>query len=141
MSKLTIFRGLPGSGKSTEANKLGTLVLSPSDMYSMRDGKYQWCQEYQERSKEWCLEILEFCFMHEMDITIAEVLPTIKSVMKYVTPALAKGYNIEVIDLECTIEESLKRNIHNVPIEHIEGMAKAFEPWNIEINKAMSIGE
>jgi len=46
MSILKIYRGLTGSGKTTRANQEGTIVLSPADMYSMRDGKYQWNREY-----------------------------------------------------------------------------------------------
>lgn len=38
--KLTLIRGLPGSGKTTLAKQLGVLHVE-ADMYFMRDGRYQ----------------------------------------------------------------------------------------------------
>ena len=130
MSTLTIFRGLPGSGKTTRANELGTIVLSPADMYSTRDGKYCWTPEMSEKGRKWAMEILEFSLLHEIDITVAEVLPKIASVMRYVIPAIKKGYKIKVIDCESTIDKSFCRNVYGVPIEAIKIMDDAFEPWN-----------
>ena len=132
MPILNIFRGLPGSGKTTDANKTGTLVISPSDMYSMRNGKYQWCKEYEDQCQDWSIEILEFCIMHEIDVSIAEVLPTIESVKFYTELAEEKGYTVKVYDLKISVEESLKRNTHNVPIEHIQAMAESWEDWKEE---------
>jgi tRNA uridine 5-carbamoylmethylation protein Kti12 len=131
MPKLNIFRGLPGSGKTTAANKMGTIVLSAADMYSMRDGVYKWTPENSQMGREWALEILHFCVLHEIDVTIAEVLPTINSVMRYASIALDKGYDINVVDCEISNEQSLERNTHNVPIEHIEKMAELWERWEI----------
>jgi tRNA uridine 5-carbamoylmethylation protein Kti12 len=131
MPKLNIFRGLPGSGKTTAANKMGTIVLSAADMYSMKDGVYKWTPENSQMGREWALEILQFCVLHEIDVTIAEVLPTVNSVMRYASIALDKGYDINVVDCEISIEQSLERNTHNVPIDDIKKMAELWERWEI----------
>ena len=141
MPILYIIRGLPGSGKTTLANKTGAIVLSPADMYSMRGGEYQWTEERGRMGKEWALEIFEFCLLHEIDIAIAEVLPTIKDVREYVDPALKAGYKVYVHDCLIPVDESIMRNTHGVPAGHILEMAGCFEPWKLEVKDGVLIDE
>ena len=130
MPILKIYRGLPGSGKTTLANKEGTIVLSPADMYSMRNGKYQWCREYSKKGHVWSNKILELTMEEGIDITIAEVLPKEKSMRHYFNMAKKYNYKVEVIDCKADIDTSYKRNVHNVPMEHIKGMSEVWEDWD-----------
>lgn len=130
MPTLNIFRGLPGSGKTTRANQMDTIVLSPADMYSRRDGVYKWSEKMSREGQKWAMEIFEYCLLHEIDITIAEVLPKIKCVMKWVVPALKKGYKINVVDCNVSVKESAERNVHKVSLKHICYMQHDWEPWD-----------
>jgi len=130
MAKLTIYRGLPGSGKTTRARETDSFILSPSDMYSMENGEYKWTAAKHIRGHNWAMDIFNKCLTYRIDIVIAEVLPRISDVMEFVVPAKQNDYNIEVIDCEITREESVKRNVHEVDPDNIDEMMKSWEPWS-----------
>lgn len=130
MSTLYIFRGLPGSGKTTEANKLGCIVISAQDMYAMRDGEYKWSAQNTKDAKLWAENILGLCLRAGVDVAIAEVMPKLEKVKMLIDDARGFGYNCKVTDLIVDVETSLARNIHNVPEKTIRLMDKAFEPWS-----------
>lgn len=131
---LYVFRGLPGSGKTTAANKLGCLVVSPQDMFAMRNGEYKWKEVFTDpKARDKARALAELTVMHCLssgcDIAVAEVLPKIKAVKKWENFAENFLANFVVTDLIISVEESLARNIHNVPENTIRSMADNFEPW------------
>jgi len=129
MSTLYIFRGLPGSGKTTAANKLGCLVISPQDMFAMRDGKYCFDERNREMANHASECIMRIMLSHGADVAIAEVMPYISKINKYKELAKAFHYSVVVQDMPCTVEESIARNTHNVPEEVIRSMYAAFQPY------------
>lgn len=78
--RMTIYRGLPGSGKTTAANKLGCLVLSPLGMFAMEGGIYAYSErmhwENRKRARDVFLHILRSSLACGFDVAVAEVLPT-----------------------------------------------------------------
>ena len=76
----------------------------------------------------WCG--VELCCQWEVDVNIAEVLPAIAEIIPYVELAKSYDYDIEVIDIKITKEESLARNTHEVEPESIEKMADTWEDWD-----------
>lgn len=136
MSCLHIFRGLPGSGKSTAARKLseetGALLIEP-DAFLVHNGKYDYTPE---RYHEACISACQIICMIDLwmgcDVVYADVLPCISDVCRVIASAGAqKCYKIH--DLKITVEESLKRNRHNVRKEDIERMAREWEDWECPI--------
>lgn len=132
MSKITIIRGLPGSGKSLLAAKLsaekGIMRIEP-DMLCIADGKYEYTEEAYKDYEAVALSLLwDICFHTQADVIYCDVLPTIKDVLEVLSNA-PKPYEVEVIDLKITPEESLKRNRHAVRPEDIERMANSWEDW------------
>jgi predicted kinase len=127
--KLYIIRGLPGAGKSTEANKLGCLVIEPQDQYSIQNGKYKWRIEDVEEADWAALEIVKTAMVHELDVAIAEVLPKLKDIEPYLLLAEEYDYTVEVHDLKISIEKSRDRGSHNVPEEDTTQMFAEWEDW------------
>lgn len=141
MSKLIIFRGLPGSGKTTRARKIaeqtGAILIEP-DALMVQDGIYQYSPErYQEAcfQCEAIIEMLTACdnplndgSVLVPDIIYADVLPRRADVQSIIDLFIVKP-NVIVFSRTITPEESLKRNRHNVRPEDIKRMAEQWEDW------------
>lgn len=128
--KLYVFRGLPGSGKTTEARSLGCLVVDP-DCWHVQDGVYKWTPQAQSVGflRSWA--IVEEAMRQEFDIAVPEVL----HIREMVRPLLELGqkydYEVIVIDKKCSAEESIERNVHGVRPEDIRQMAVEWEDWDV----------
>lgn len=126
---LYIFRGLPGSGKSTAANALGCIVVEPQDHWSHRHGKYRWIADEADEASSRSLWLVEKLMQLEYDIAIAEVLTKLDHVEPYLELARDHGYMYEVKDIYITIGDAASRNTHGVPEEHIKKMLEEWEPF------------
>lgn len=126
---LHVFRGLPGSGKSTAANKLGCLVFSPQDMVAMKGNQYQYDPSNIDTAGKAMGDVLKFAARYRMDIAIAEVLPKREQVRDLAKWARDTGYELRVHDLKISMKESITRNTHNARIEDIKAMVDAWQPW------------
>ena len=141
MSKLIIFRGLPGSGKTTRARKLaaqtGAILIEP-DALMVQDGIYQYSPERYREACFQCEAIIEMLTACDNplddgsvlvpDIIYADVLPRRIDVHSIIDLYVMRP-NVEVIDCIITPEESLRRNRHNVRPEDIKRMAEQWEDW------------
>lgn len=132
MSKITIIRGLPGSGKSLLARKLAAersiLHIEP-DMLCMAGGKYEYSPEAYAHYEAVAESLVwDVCNHTGADLIYCDVLPTVADVRR-VLENVPPGYDVEVIDLKISEEESLRRNRHTVRPEDIARMAASWEPW------------
>lgn len=134
MSILHIFRGLPGSGKSSAARKLaaetGAILIEP-DALLIRDGRYDYSPK---RFRDASIIALSLVYSASSklgaDIVFADVLPRISDVGFIVSFLyVSKDYEVIVHDLKITAEESKARNIHQVKPEDIDRMAREWEDW------------
>lgn len=141
MSKLIIFRGLPGSGKTTRARELaaqtGAILIEP-DALMTQNGVYQYSPERYQEACFQCASIIEMLTLCDNplddgsvlvpDIIYADVLPR-RADVQSIIDLYAMRPDVKVIDCIITPEESLKRNRHNVRPEDIQRMAREWEDW------------
>ena len=144
-NKLTIIRGLPGSGKSTLGRKLaaesGGIFIEP-DMFLIHSGEYGYTpQRYEEAVRQ----ALMLAHKADCDVIYADVLPTRLDVTRVYNSFHFGNYGqgqdkeFRVISLRITVEESLEKNIHHVNEADIRRMAETWE--TIPVEEEMQVGE
>lgn len=129
MAICIIFRGPPGSGKSTAATKMfPNLVKFENDMFLMRDGKYCWSKERVQDAIKWCAASVENALKNSVDVVVANTFTKRRFIEKY--RQIAEKYNAEFIVYRCT---GNYQNVHNVSDELVESFRKAMEDYDEEI--------
>ena len=137
--KLTIIRGLPGSGKSTFAHRLadrnGLLLIEP-DALVVTDGKYDFTRQRFESATSTALLAVGLVGSSPThpDCVYADVLPTIADVervwYRYLFAGGKEGKELVVYDMPLiSVETSLSRNRHGVVEEDIRRMHDDWQPW------------
>ena len=124
--KLTIIRGLPGSGKSTEAKKLNVFHIE-ADMFQMKNGKYCFDANYQRKAHELCYECVVEMLSTRSDCVVSNTFTQLWEMERYLTMAKHFGADIEVIRMETKYE-----SIHDVPDDVYEKMRERFEDYKDE---------
>ena len=138
MPTLHIFRGLPGSGKTTKANQIGCLVISPRDMFSMIDGEYAYEARVGRPTRPAAEKALMRWARHAVgdmlhlgaDVALAETLLTMAHLQPWIDMANMHNANVKVTDCFITVDQSFERNTHGVPRDVIQDMADKWEPWD-----------
>jgi len=139
MAILTIFRGLPGAGKTQRAkylvDKTGAMLVEP-DALLIVNGAYVYTPERYEAARYRCIDIIVSavyadamspCRLHP-DFVYADVLPRRYDVLEVIR-VLPGEYRVDVIDCIITREQSSLLNRHNVRAEDIDRMAREWEEW------------
>lgn len=133
MSRLTIVRGLPGSGKSTYAKSLGVHHVE-ADMFWMHDGVYQFPRDddpnkmrYLAMAHKWCYNQVRQAMWYGMDVVVSNTFTTVDQFAPYVELAHILGYDAVVITRKNNFG-----SIHAVPVEIVDAMRTRWEEYPSE---------
>lgn len=127
MKRVIIFRGLPGSGKSTQAKALGGVVLSTDD-YFMVDGVYCFDASKIGAAHIDCMR----SFLAELNagrklVVVDNTNTRLFELTPYQLVAQAYGYEVDVVRVVCSAAKAHARNTHGVPFETVMQMAAGFQ--------------
>lgn len=132
---LYLFRGLPGSGKTTMANTLikanPNTVLVEADMYfgySLKEYKQNFNAEELPNAHDWCKRTVERYLQMGINVAVANTFTRQWEIQFYID--LAKKLGIKCVVYHCTMDYG---NVHNVPESHVEKMRERWEPVDGEI--------
>lgn len=139
-------RGIPGSGKSTQAReiahaalKMGAngVVICSTDDFFMIDGKYVFDHEKLGTNHAKNREKVVGLMRHSIDVIIVDNTNIKRRDFEtYVGYGSVHGYEIEeivvgekpmTVNLDAFIKTCHARNKHGVPLEAIDRMARTFE--------------
>lgn len=124
MKQLILFRGLPGSGKSTLSESICDDVYS-ADMFFERNGEYHFDATQLRTAHEWCRSHVESALHAEVPIIgVANTFTQQWEMDPYFELAKKYDYRISTIIVENRHEST---NVHGVPDEALDKMEKRFE--------------
>jgi predicted kinase len=124
MKQLILFRGLPGSGKSTLSESICDDVYS-ADMFFERNGEYHFDATQLRTAHEWCKSHVEIALHADVPIIgVANTFTQQWEMDPYFELAKKYGYRISTIIVENRHEST---NVHGVPDEALEKMENRFE--------------
>lgn len=135
MRKLTIIRGVPGTGKSTLAEALtaqspSTIVHLEADMFHSQNGKYEFDFDLIGASHRWCIASTRIFLCRGKDVIVANTFTKLTEMLPYIECALNHGHELEVVTL--TKEYG---SIHDVPESTMENMRSRFVPHETVLEK------
>lgn len=127
MNKIVyILRAIPGSGKTTLAEKLcacaKTSVICSADDYftDIETGEYNWSAEKVGSAHQWCQSLFKENLEEGTEIiVVSNTNTTEKEVNTYRKPAIEAGYMVFVLTVENWHDG---KDVHNVPEEAKKAM-------------------
>jgi tRNA uridine 5-carbamoylmethylation protein Kti12 len=125
--RLYLIRGLPGSGKTTYANKLGCCVISPSDFSSHIGGEYKWIRENYMKHKMAWRSIVRQIMKIQCDIAICEIMPEIKFINFWLDEAKNYYYEVHIKTLLVNPDVAIERNQHGADHKSIYEVHQQFD--------------
>lgn len=137
MRELHLIRGLPGSGKSTEAEALSQrrggfprVCYVESDMFFMgHDGVYRFNRFQREDAHKWCRQVAITAMENRTPtVIVSNVFCRLWSMEAYVRAAWAEGYLVQIHALPAPdLDTSHTRNLHAVPRAAIQRMSELYQ--------------
>lgn len=122
---LILVRGIPGSGKSSFAEFLGTKAICTADDYVTRNGVYSWSPDTIGKSHDWCQrKCRRFMEKHIDRIVVANTNTTERELKPYYDLARQFGYTVFSVVIE---NRHGGKNVHDVPDYTLEKMANRFD--------------
>lgn len=123
MKQLYLIRGLPGSGKSTFANKIAGTVYE-ADMFFEKDGTYQYEKEKLAEAHAWCKDKVKYAMIAGIQtIAVANTFVKRWEMKDYLDLAEANYYQVT----EVTMTGPVRKSIHKVPEEQMKRMQGNWE--------------
>lgn len=124
MTQMIIFRGLPGSGKSTRAKKEypNHLHYEPDHLLSDTNGKYRFDMQVFDKAHDFVTWMVDLALARGENVVVSDVFPRHSDMARYLEVAEAHGAEVKVVT--CTEQYG---NCHNVPLFVLKEMRAAFE--------------
>lgn len=123
MKELFLLRGLPGSGKSTLAKSLGGMHME-ADKYFMDGDEYKFDPSKLKEAHAWCQNAVKVWMTNSVPkIVVSNTFTQEWEMERYYELAKENGYRVYSLVVE---NRHGGENVHNVPKEKIEEMARRF---------------
>lgn len=126
--KVTILRGISGSGKSTYAKEnYPDAAICSADDYFMVDGEYKFDFTKLSEAHGTCFAKANQTLMHGQNVVVDNTNTQVWEMSPYVLLAQSHNAEIEIILLDCPASVATVRNTHGVPLTAVERMAERME--------------
>ena len=139
IQQLILVRGLPGSGKSTAAQKIAMFdqnnrVVIEGDHYfetavpgtTMK--RYHFDGEWLADAPRRCRRLTEACLTDGLTAIVSNTFTTLKEMKPYMH--MAEDMDIPIMVIKC---EGTYGSVHNVPAHVMDRMEARWEPYDGEV--------
>ena len=125
---LTLIRGIPGSGKTTIAMKMGVVHIE-ADMFFEKNGKYRFEGFKIKDAHAWCQSQVMYHLNQNNSVVVSNSFVKIEEMKPYVD--FCKKYDASLHIIECN---GNYKSVHEVPDSTIEHMKRNWEalPSNLK---------
>lgn len=125
MKELILFRGLPGSGKTTLAESLLDIVFSADDYFIGAGGEYNFDPTKLKQAHEFCQNATRAAMHDGVDkIGVANTFTQAWEMQPYFDAAKEYGYRVHTVAVE---NRHMSTDVHNVPKEAKNRMNQRFQ--------------
>lgn len=127
--RLNLYRGIPGSGKTSAAQRMfpGVLLVE-NDMFHIHNGRYEWKAENMPKAINWCVSMVRTALANGMDVCVANTFTKRKFIEAY--RKIAEEFGAEFTVYRCV---GRFKNVHGLSDSMVAGFEKAMEDWPREI--------
>jgi predicted kinase len=130
MSKMTILRGISGSGKSTKASNMSGTVVSADHYFIQKNGEYVFNGKELGIAHEDCKQKAREAISRRENVIVDNTNTMLWEMIDYISMAKEAEMELEIVDIfdgGCSDEELAERNKHGVPLESIKDMRARYE--------------
>ena len=121
---LYLFRGIPGSGKTTAVKSLGLMTFE-ADQFFMEDGEYKFDPTKLREAHQWCKDQVEYVMINGMPkVAVSNTFTQEWEMTPYFELASKYGYMVITMVVE---NRHGGTNEHGVPDDKLEIMKNRFE--------------
>lgn len=125
MKELILFRGLPGSGKTTLAETLLDIVFSADDYFIGANGEYNFDPSKLKYAHEFCQNAARDAMHDGVDkIGVANTFTQAWEMQPYFDAAKEYGYTVHTVVVE---NRHMSNDVHDVPKEAKAKMKQRFQ--------------
>lgn len=124
--KITFIRGIPGSGKTTIAQKLNAELVEADMFFINKDGEYKHDKRFIKDAHSWCQQEMKRLLLAGHNVVVANTFIKKWEVENYLKLAQSLGLDLEVEVIEA---KGRYQNVHGVPNEIVERMRNQYQTF------------
>lgn len=124
--KVSIMRGLPGSGKTTHAKTLSRVIISADIFFVDSDGRYRFNPELIKEAHNFCLRQFIKALDGTENIIVDNTNLNVWEVAPYYRITEAFNCEVEIVEMNCLPNVAFARQIHGVPQDTFNSMIGKF---------------
>jgi ABC-type cobalamin/Fe3+-siderophores transport system ATPase subunit len=117
-NEIVLIRGLPGSGKTTLANSMNSYRHLEADQFLEVNGEYVYDASKVKLAHDWCVSTAKECLDQGLNVVISNTFVKLWELQRYID----LGFPFRIIEMN-----EKYQNIHGVPQEKIDLMAKSWQ--------------
>lgn len=127
--KITLIRGIPGSGKTTMALEMDATLIEADQFFVHKDGKYHHDRRFIKDAHAWCQLEMKRLLLAGDDVVIANTFIKKWEIVGYLKAVQSLGLDLDIEVLEARGEYA---NVHGVPEDIVCRMKEQYEEFALE---------